>query len=314
MLAYSETFRKACRSFDEPLWTGLMQSINQNHVSLELFFKVRGLDWIVPLRYVERLVSPKVLAAYIEHQKPRELPALFSEKPHSYVVPSREGTLYRPSYQGLLHLNVSSNIYDLNAFRQDPSRCNENNVCYSCGSRSCGCEPPTCESVTRPLVELIHCSAKKGLGVRTLQRIRRDDVLDEYCGALKYASSVTDYTYALELEREKGSRVRSNNPILIDAQLYGNWTRYINASCDPSLKFVPMTIGKRYRMMVVATRDVDSFEELTVGYGDDYWLESDTQMCICNAPNCRYADNGRKERLRRNMIAPADADMMEVDG
>ncbi|KAL8691085.1 MAG: hypothetical protein Q9218_003612 [Villophora microphyllina] len=302
MLAYSNAFRRACCSFDEPSWNQLLQSIYYNHVSLEMFFKARGLDWKSPLQYIGKLVpsGTSSMAAYIQSQAARELPAVFHENLHSYVVPNRDRSLCRPSFQGLLQLGIPYNMYDPNAFEQDPSFCNTKvSTCQSCGSRGCDCEPATCDNVTRPLVELKHCSGNKGTGVRTLQPIRKGEVLDEYVGELKHASAVADLTYALELEHPGSAQVASKDAILIDAQLHGNWTRYINASCNPSLKFVPAIVGKRYRMMVVATRDIDVFEELTIGYGDGYWLGPDAPMCECNESNCRHSDAARKEHVNQ---------------
>ncbi|KAL9058401.1 MAG: hypothetical protein Q9206_001947 [Seirophora lacunosa] len=302
MLAYSKSFRQACRDFDETPWAQLMQSISQNYVSLELCFKVRGLDWITPLHRLEKCFSSDLVASYINHQAPRALPATTLEKPHSYVVPNEDGNLLRPSYRGVLHLNISSSTYDAQVFKQDPSlRSPYSCICYSCGQPSCDCDTSTSEKVARPLVELIHCSAQKGIGVRSLQRVEEGDVLDEYVGELKHANSVEDATYALELAYPWPDRMQMDNPILIDSSVRGNWTRYINASCSPSLKFVPAVIGKKYRMMVVANRDIDVFEELTIDYGDGYWLQSDTRIkdrireTICGQTDCMDLDEDDEE-------------------
>ncbi|KAI4111800.1 MAG: hypothetical protein LQ339_000257 [Xanthoria mediterranea] len=301
ILAHSESFRNACRTFDMPLWDQLMHDIAQTHVSLELFFKVRGLDWVTPLRSVAHLIPQQELQSYLECQKKRELQNIYLESPHSYVVPKADGILQRPHYQSVLHLNISSNTYDSKAFPVDPSiRTQNDGACESCGRASCDCEPSTCDKINRPLTELIHSSADKGIGVRTLQRVKAGDVLDEYVGELKRASTVADQTYAMELEGlPAGHHSRNDhNPILIDAQVYGNWTRYINASCNPSLKFAAARIGGRHRIMVVAVRDIDTFEELTIGYGDNYWLGSDTKMCACNEETCRHATMAQKEKAR----------------
>ena len=303
ILAHSESFRSACRTLDGPLWDQLMQEIGQNHVSLELFFKVRGLDWVAPLRSVAHFIPEQELQSYLQRQKKRELPDIYLQTPHSYVVPKKDGILLRPHYEGVLHLNISSSKYDSKAFDKDPSICIQNDrLCETCGRGFCDCENFICDKITRPLTELIHCSANKGIGVRTLQRIKEGQVLDEYVGELKRASTVVDQSYAMELEGlPAGHRSRNDNdPILIDAQVYGNWTRYINASCNPSLKFVAARIGGKQRMMVVATRDIKTFEELTIGYGDNYWLGSDTKMCLCNEATCRHASMPQKEKARWN--------------
>ncbi|KAL8673251.1 MAG: hypothetical protein Q9168_002328 [Polycauliona sp. 1 TL-2023] len=301
ILAHSESFRNACRTFDTPLWDQLMHDIGQNHVSLELFFKVRGLDWATPLRSVAHLIPHAELQSYLQCQEKRELQDIFLQTPHSYVVPKADGILQRPHYESILHLYTAANVFNSKAFSEDPSICAPTGgACENCGQSFCDCEPSKCEKITRPLTELVHCAADKGIGVRTLQRIRAGDVLDEYVGELKRASTVTDQTYAMELEGlPAGHQSRNDyNPILIDSQVYGNWTRYINASCNPSLKFAPAIIGGKHRIMIVAIRDINSFEELTIGYGDNYWLGSDTKMCSCNEETCRHATMAQKEKAR----------------
>lgn len=299
ILAYSNSFRSACRSFDEPLWNRLLETIDQNIVSLELFFKVRGLDWVTPLRQLEIYYSPDKVASYIASKRPRELPSELLGRLHSYIVPRDGEALHLTNYQGMLLVDNSSSKYDPQIFQEDPSlRGPYDGFCYSCHHDVCDCNPSGCHNVTKPLVELVHCPGKKGVGIRSLQPIRKGDVLNEYIGELKYANSVQDTSYALELEYPPGDedRMEIDNPIIIDAQVYGNWTRYINASCNPSLIFIPAIVGKRHRMMIVATRDIEIFEELTIGYGDRFWIESDTQMCECNDPKCRYPDSETKEK------------------
>ena len=63
----------------------------------------------------------------------------------------------------------------------------------------------------------------------------------------------------------------------------------INASCEPWLKFVPIAIGSRCWMVVIIARDINTFKELAIGYGDNYWLEDDARVCQCNELNCRYS-------------------------
>lgn len=289
-----------------------MQTISQQYVSLELFFKVRGLDWATPLHQLKTCFSPDLVASYFVNQRPRELPADLVGRSHGYVVPSHDGTLHRPNYQGKLLVDNTSNTYDPQVFQQDPSlRGPNDSTCHNCSQSSCDCEPSACEKVTRPLVELVHCLGQKGIGIRSLQRINKGDAVNEYVGELNYAMTVEDPTYALELEHPLDDRMQTDNAILIDAQVFGNWTRYINASCNPSLKFVPAVVGRRRRMMIVATRDIDIFEELTISYGDGYWLESDTMMCECNEPNCRYANLESKEKI--GMIAESDVESMDID-
>jgi len=76
---------------------------------------------------------------------------------------------------------------------------------------------------------------------------------------------------------------------LISSKYMGNWTRYMSHSCEANTKFVTVAIGGRYRVMVVAERDIEIFEEVTVDYGDDYFKGQ--QECFCGEPRCRFQDD-----------------------
>ena len=64
-------------------------------------------------------------------------------------------------------------------------------------------------------------------------------------------------------------------------------------------------------MAVFAARDVSAFEELTIDYGDRYWLEDDARMCECSELNCRYSNEEKKEQLK--IIAGKPLDLMDID-
>lgn len=72
----------------------------------------------------------------------------------------------------------------------------------------------------------------------------------------------------------------------ISAKRFGNWTRFINHSCNASTKFVGIIIGSRHRIMVKAIRDIDMFEELTVDYGSECWKE---RYCECGESCCKLS-------------------------
>lgn len=74
---------------------------------------------------------------------------------------------------------------------------------------------------------------------------------------------------------------------LISAKRYGNWTRFINHSCDSSTVFRLRTIGGRERVMVEAVRDIDVFEEVSVDYGAKYW--GNGRFCECGLEGCAFS-------------------------
>lgn len=66
----------------------------------------------------------------------------------------------------------------------------------------------------------------------------------------------------------------SKEQYLIDCEnfTFANWSRFINHSENPALEFHPYNM----QSLIVAKRDIEEGEELTVDYGKGYWKEFET--------------------------------------
>lgn len=143
--------------------------------------------------------------------------------------------------------------------------------CDLCRRPQCACNPFSSHFVSHPLIELRQYG-KKGIGVRTLRKICRGDILEECVGHIVPITDNEDNVYSVAFNPP---HVWFREGIAqISAKTLGNWTRFINHSCSATLGFQTMAIGERYRIMVVAECDIDTFSELTIDYGADYWLEN----------------------------------------
>ena len=71
----------------------------------------------------------------------------------------------------------------------------------------------------------------------------------------------------------------------IDAGVGGNYTRYLNHSCDPNCE----ARVERGRLMIYARRPIRAGEEITVDYESSY--HSNRKRCHCGAANCRGTIN-----------------------
>ncbi len=294
ILAISPCFRDNARSLDDDVWNLLCNSIFENFDSLELFAKVRHLDWETALinhKEYESIIAPNLMEAVPE---PISLDSL-----HGYVVRKGSDELERPNYQGKFHIDIQNNLYKHNAFRgvgkspawpsylrypSDPTTVLLD-LCDICRLSLCDCEPLDSDAVTKPLVELKKYDPK-GTGVRALEPIRQGDILGEYSGQIipanttdpKYVDNVYSYHFAPPGHFDTSA--------MISSKLYGNWTRYISHSCNANTGFKLMTIGKRYRVMIVATRNINVFEEVTVDYGPCYF--GPHLQCLCSEQCCKY--------------------------
>ncbi len=290
ILANSPAFREAARSQDVGAWIALEQMLSANKNSIEVFAKVRGLNWTAALE------QPSKFRRHMDFQE--EYQEIVASQPHSYIVPSPGEPLKWPQTQeGDDQINILVNQYNQEDWKphtrpdnwptdkeypSDPTLRQGDNACDNCVDSSCDCEPQTSHKVIRPLVEL-RVYENKGNGIRALEAIRKDQLLDEYTGELVHLDTFTDRIYGFKFETHA-----------IQARLSGNWTRYINHSCDPSTKYIDKVFGKRERLMIKAVKDIAMFDELTVDYGPSYWAGS-TVACRCGASGCKY----RTEEQRR---------------
>ena len=153
---------------------------------------------------------------------------------------------------------------------------------------------------TQPkLIELVELLGK-GIGVRALQNIQKDDILGEYIGEIFPETAPEAYPNDQDIHYRFGQQIAcrrltmdlSPSPlskgecnIIIDSAIRGNWTRYINHSCRQNTTFRGVNVGDKRRIVVVADRDIDFGEEITVHYGKEFW-DNASYACMCGEDNC----------------------------
>ncbi|MCJ1427259.1 hypothetical protein MMC29_005162 [Sticta canariensis] len=293
ILANSAAFREAARTFDDLLWISFNASICHNKSSVELFAKIRGLNWILAL------TRTPFLASYITDLG-EGYPGIEPDHPHNYIVPQNSEPIRQPQYRGKIQTNIINNRFKASDFGlfgrsknppRDPTI--QNGLqCQICGCTLCHCEPSSCKGVLRPLVELVQSGNKLGVGVRVLQPIRSRQLLAEYVGEILPDYCDDDDTYAIAITPHDGAPSTAT----ISAQKYGNWTRFVNHSCNPHAVFVNRVIGNRHRIMLFSIKDIEMFEELTVDYGDNYWATRPI-LCKCGSHNCRFATVEKRNEM-----------------
>lgn len=198
--------------------------------------------------------------------------------------------VYRP--EDFIGVDKPSNWPEHKAYPSDPTlRGDVNDRCFVCNKFRCSCHSN--DLVRRPSFEIIQYGGK-GWGIKTLQDIEPDDVLEEYVGQIFPITDEQDNDYSVLFEKGIAH---------ISAKRFGNWTKYINHSCSPCALLAIMAIGERYRVMVVAKQHIAAGSELTIDYGLDYWLTGVPgeveKFCLCGRPDCRYSDERRKSDTRR---------------
>ncbi|SLM40479.1 SET domain [Lasallia pustulata] len=311
IVANSRAFRTAGHAIESESWSRLTQAITKNSHSLEMFAKIRGLDWQTALINHPSLANRPWLTKNIQSNY-----ELKPDSPHHRIVPSEPTVLpMRPS-QEHDQININDIVFDPNHFTSKPrpaywpsslhypvddptTRLISYGACALCNNSeyaNCGCHPSTHRAVIRPLVELIQIPGK-GVGVRALQPIREGAILHEYVGVLIPINADPkdqDIVYGMAFNPTP-QRGFDKSIVSISSMRYGNWTRFINHSCASNALFRTLPIGRRMRVMVLARRDIRFGEELTIDYGNQYWTED--KLCKCGEPECKY---GTRKAIAKN--------------
>lgn len=280
--AHAESFRQMCTD-NAIKWSGYQRRVQEAQRSLEVFARARKLEWRGTL---------------LKHAQ-RELPGLRDalspeiniarEHPH-HLVQTRDDHLRRPRYNGKAQVHINHNIFDASSSEDEQNpllRREEWGPCHQCRSEKiCDC---SVDSLAGDMVELVEFEGR-GVGVRILNKFKKGDILGEYTGVIELDYRGRDTMYLLRQGvgfLDEHGRRRSERLAEIDSIQFGGWTRYINHSCDPSLAFEYLLVGQEAVTILKALRDIKTFEELTVDYGDGYWSNRGCR-CLCGSRKCRF--------------------------
>ncbi|GAA6110545.1 histone-lysine N-methyltransferase NSD2 [Tachysurus ichikawai] len=158
------------------------------------------------------------------------------------------------------------------------------------------CHPQVCPAGARcmnqdftkrlyPETKIIR-TAGKGWGLISLRDIKKGEFVNEYVGELideeecrariKYAqeNDITHF-YMLTIDKDR----------IIDAGPKGNYSRFMNHSCQPNCETQKWTVNGDTRVGLFAVCDIPAGTELTFNYNLDC-LGNEKTVCRCDAPNC----------------------------
>ena len=165
-------------------------------------------------------------------------------------------------------------------------------------SENCTCTIDKCNNrlvQKGPILDLvIKTFPNKGYGLKTLKSIPKHTFVCEYAGEIitqemaENRSKNDDMNYILQIHEKFGKSTIHDT--WIDPTIIGNIGRYINHSCDPNLRLVPVRVEHfTPKIALVASKDIQPNDELTFdyGYGETKNAKNGTRLCFCNAQNCR---------------------------
>uniref|UniRef100_A0A8C1CT66 Euchromatic histone-lysine N-methyltransferase 1a n=1 Tax=Cyprinus carpio carpio TaxID=630221 RepID=A0A8C1CT66_CYPCA len=133
---------------------------------------------------------------------------------------------------------------------------------------------------------------RMGWGVRALQDIHEGAFVCEFAGEIisdGEANVRENDSYMFNLDNKVGE------VYCIDAQFYGNVSRFMNHLCEPNL--FPVRVFTKHqdmrfpRIALYASKAIQAGDELGFDYGDPYWqIKKKYFRCQCGSAKCRYSE------------------------
>lgn len=215
--------------------------------------------------------------------------------PHDWVVSKRKDPVplsftYRQLDPGFSFKHVEDSVVDQDRFGdQDPRRVSNgpDYICQTCSSKqSMNADENECECFpdlfgpnprTPAPVQVFRTDNGKLNGLLACCAFDRGQAVGEFVGLV---------TKGLDGVDVMQGQVAQNEPYQIWQGRVGNYTRFINHSCQPNCQFQSFTWLGIQRTLVVA-KGLPAGKELTVDYSGRYWQGLDKE-CLCAEARCRY--------------------------
>ncbi|XP_067323033.1 histone-lysine N-methyltransferase NSD2 [Anolis sagrei] len=169
------------------------------------------------------------------------------------------------------------------------SECLNRMLMYECHPQVCPagerCQNQCFTKRQYPETKIIKTDGK-GWGLIAKRDIKKGEFVNEYVGELiddeecmariKYAheNDITHF-YMLTIDKDR----------IIDAGPKGNYSRFMNHSCQPNCETLKWTVHGDTRVGLFAVCDIPAGTELTFNYNLDC-LGNEKTVCKCGAPNC----------------------------
>jgi uncharacterized protein len=126
------------------------------------------------------------------------------------------------------------------------------------------------EGITCPL-QVVRVCEQIGDGVLSTGPLRAHAFVAEYVGVVRRRCVLRDRKndYCFDY---------AGSPWVIDAELYGNSTRFINHSDRPNLEPVAAYAGGVMHIILRAKQEIAAGEQLSYDYGDLYWKRREAPL------------------------------------
>ena len=243
----------------QPQWRELLAFVGE---STQRRYHGHPHDWTIHRRGGE----PKPLASTYQQRDPNFSFQHISES----IIDHQKWGYWDPR-----HVVVASS-YTCNECHKVQSNTIENNQCE--------CFPDLYGANARspPQIQVFQTEDGRNNGVLACCAFARGTAMGEFVGLI---------TKDLENIDVMQAQAGQNPPYQIFQGRQGNYTRFVNHSCQPNCQFHLFTWLGIERIIIVS-KGLLAGAEITVDYSSRYWRHLDKQ-CLCGEARCRYRNNGK---------------------
>ncbi|XP_072262668.1 histone-lysine N-methyltransferase NSD2 isoform X2 [Pyxicephalus adspersus] len=169
------------------------------------------------------------------------------------------------------------------------SECLNRMLMYECHPQVCPagerCQNQCFTKRQYPETKMIKTEGK-GWGLIATRDIKKGEFVNEYVGELiDEEECMNRIRHAQENDIMHFYMLTIDKDRIIDAGPKGNYSRFMNHSCQPNCETQKWTVNGDTRVGLFAVRDIPAGEELTFNYNLDC-LGNEKTVCRCGAPNC----------------------------
>ncbi|KAJ4365996.1 hypothetical protein N0V95_000373 [Ascochyta clinopodiicola] len=236
-----------------------------------------------PGKYPAGLRHPLDILTAVLYKKPRSRKAKTAAKKSTAKKP----TVMKPTVMKPVASYLAAAI----------KRCASCHTTARTSNQVCDCTTTAWDNTNTPdwqaqNIDLRWVSDLLGVGAYALNSFTKYMVLGEYLGELVPGSFLPEKgtggdRYFYDVKDEENETVA-----FVDALRVGNWTRFVNHSCDPNTACDMERVGRGLRHVVVARKNIKKGEQVTLDYGKEYWdvLHENQVWCECGASTCKYSE------------------------
>ena len=184
--------------------------------------------------------------------------------------------------------------YDSNSILKEGFDFSDPPMIFECNDM-CGCNVNSCNNrvVQHGITARtqVYKTYGMGWGVKALVDIPKGGFVCEYVGEIisdAEAEQRENDSYLFDLENRDG------DTFCIDANKFGNVTRFINHSCDPNL--MPVKVFTSHQdlrfphIAMFASREIKKGDVLGFDYGEKFWvIKHKFFTCWCGLEKCKYS-------------------------